>query len=695
MNQQILIAHDLVGVPPASATTPAPMPAPLSHLATVLSNLTCFGFALSAEALDALRGCDDDDLTRWWGEVEPVLSHATGADREMEEFIVYRNFPAEVLAMDEAEYWFRQILMYWGLPNKWVTTPAQERPALAATTRPRVLHLADAGSLDRILAGLLAAPARWVDQQWGEVSTLLANSDDVVDLTAVPFGENRVRLAAWLLEHGRAASVGTATDVLRLTVALSEGDVSLRTPCRLRALRRAERRFLLGLLDEAANLDEDIARHPEQFKRLLRALRPGDYRTRFPRVVAAYDRLYRGEPVPRFGSDLERLLAANDPAALDLLRTRPGEFARRLHATVLLFGGAATDAFAKVLPDLTTMQLVRLHRYLHTVDTHRWRTFPPRGDWRKMQIVENDSRRRLPADARDRLLAAIGGQIGERMSTLGPVALAPEADWVKLPTNDGDLSPYGRGTVFPLPDNVTFVRTASYWRSGPTTGSIWYDNGWSFFGPDWTPMGACCWDHPAFHGAAVFSGDPTNSKDPQGRACQAIDLLVDELATHGVAFAVWSVLAYSHLPFSSAEEVFGTLHWGDDADAGEILDPSRCQLAFELTGDHLTTFVACLDVRARQLIYLDAHLGARVESAGANGEILRHSVPAYLEYLDRLPSVRDLFAHSATAPDGLPVRYDDRDVRIDGGPAYVFRPANEKNAFDPLEISLLLGRSVG
>ena len=77
-------------------------------------------------------------------------------------------------------------------------------------------------------------------------------------------------------------------------------------------------------------------------------------------------------------------------------------------------------------------------------------------------------------------------------------------------------------------------------------------------------MGALCWNSVRRPGA-VFSGDPTNTKDAQGRACQLIDLDLAELRASGVRYAVWNVLAYSKVPFSQAGEVCAALQWGADA----------------------------------------------------------------------------------------------------------------------------------
>ncbi|WP_327003068.1 hypothetical protein OHA72_49640 [Dactylosporangium sp. NBC_01737] len=678
--QRVLIARDLIALP--AAGTPA---ASAASLATVAANIAYYGFALSARAYATLGEAGEEQLRGWWTGVEPVLSVLTGDDKRMTNFVVYKNFPAEVLAMDEVGYWTRQILMYWGLPNDLVTEDEAERAPLPDLPAPRVLHPAGDDALPRILDGLCALPSRWTDAQWDDVVAL---ADGPVDLATVSFVENRIRLAVRLLETGVPARVGTATDVLRLAVALSGGDPGLRTPHRLRRFTRPERRYLLGMLESATHLLDDVARRREPFKRLLFALHPGDYRATFPRVLDAHHVLYTGTPVRGFAADVERLLAERDPAAAELLATRPGEYARRLHQLILAFGAA--PGVETVVGRLSTLQLLKLQRHLQTVDGRQWRMFPPRGNWSKAQIVEAEQRRQLPRAPRDAVLAVIGAELIRRLAGAGPVALDPAAAKVKLPTNDAELAPYGRGTVFGIPDRIRFVRSASYWASGPTGTNIWYDNSWNFFDDGWAPVGECCWDRHRFGDAAVFSGDPTNSKDLDGRACQLIDLYLDELARAGVRYAVWSLLCYSRRTFADATDVHAALQWGEEPQQGTLFEPSRTQLSFPVRGANLTKFIAYLDLSRRELVYLDANLRSRVQSASHNGTLLEQTLPAYVEYLESLPSVHDLFRHAPADPAGMPVRYDDADEAIGGGPAYVFRPSNQDSNFDPVDLGRML-----
>jgi hypothetical protein len=119
--QRVLVRHDLVAVPghgavPGSAVSGGAGPDTATgtgaELATVVANIAYYGYALSAAAFAALRELDRQTLVDWWMELEPVLAVLTGADRKLDDFVVYRNFPAEVLEMSAADYWLRQILMY-------------------------------------------------------------------------------------------------------------------------------------------------------------------------------------------------------------------------------------------------------------------------------------------------------------------------------------------------------------------------------------------------------------------------------------------------------------------------------------------------------------------------------------------------------------------------------------------------------
>ena len=131
-----------------------------------------------------------------------------------------------------------------------------------------------------------AADVAWFIRQYrGDVFRLLPGD--------VPFREIRALVGGALVQHvaGDARvdefldrNVETATDALRLAVALSGGDVSLTTATtRFAPMKRGVRRLLLRLLDRAPR--EDVMRHAERWKRLAEVLHPGDYADKYPRAA--------------------------------------------------------------------------------------------------------------------------------------------------------------------------------------------------------------------------------------------------------------------------------------------------------------------------------------------------------------------------------------------------------------------------
>jgi hypothetical protein len=169
-----------------------------------------------------------------------------------------------------------------------------------------------------------------------------------------------------------------------------------------------------------------------------------------------------------------------------------------------------------------------------------------------------------------------------------------------------------------------------------------------------------------------------------------IDLYLEKLVLQGVRYAVWNVLCFSNIPFSAASEVFSTLQWGEDAQKGKLFEPSRAQLAFPLSGDSKTKYICLIDLVSREMVYLDANLAGNVSSAVNNGGILEKNMPAFMEYVNSLPSVHDLFAESADENSDTHILYSDKDTELKDVNAYVFRPENKTNKYKSVDINSIL-----
>jgi len=339
-----------------------------------------------------------------------------------------------------------------------------------------------------------------------------------------------------------------------------------------------------------------------------------------------------------------------------------------------------------VLGKLSITQLVKLASYFGTINYRKTLMYAPKGNWSRVQIVPNEKIKIDPVDLHA-LHDLISTELSNRLNIMYPegVDLDPRLVGVKLQTNDQKLAEYGRGTEFDIPENITFIRSASYWEETRSYGNTWFDNGWNFFDENWNNRGVCAWTDVALGKGAIFSGDPTNSKDMKGRGCQMIDLYIDKLVAMGIRYAVWNVLCYSGIPFDEAGDVLATLQMGETALTGKLSEPGRAQMVFPLKGKAKTKYVAYIDLVKRKLVYMDADFRGSTHSANMNGAALSVTMPAYCEYLNSLPSVADIFINARIGT--TPILYSDEDTSITEGKAYVFKPLNPDNKFQKISLA--------
>lgn len=669
-----------------------------TYIGTLLSNMAYYGYIPSNEVLNVMFNMDKTELEYFWTDLDKVLSSITGNDRNMDEYVVYKNFPTEVLEMSAAEYWFNQVMMYFGAPNEWFTEEERARPKMTELTKLKVLHLSKDNTLSEIFSSLCKSPTRWTKFE-SESALYLEDrfSNQFNSINEFGFKENAIELMVERISKNKMASVNDisdATDVLRLAAGLNGSAINLREMVRWTSFKRPFRKLFLRMLEDSKNLDEDISMRPEVWKRFLHMLHPGDYKNRFPEVKKAYNNLYNDSY-----KSYNKIVDGKDSSRKDIvnaLKSRPGDFLRRFHGIYGRYGAKIVDELCVALQSVSTKRLISFQKYIETINDRKTIIVAPKGNWTKAKVLEN-TKRKIDKSTILKISESITEILAERLTELGLVYLDDRLSDVKLPTNDQDMAEYSRGTSIKIPDNIKFIRSASFWEH-MACNNTWFDNGWNFFNKDWKSVGTTCWNSTHMMGdSTVFSGDPTNSKDLEGKACQMIDLYLDKLVERGVRYAVWNILAYSNIEFSEANDVLATLQFGEDPLEGKLYEPSRAEIVFPIKGDSLTKYIAYIDLVERKVIYMDANLKGEINSALNNAGTLSEVMPAYVEYLNSLPSIWDLFKYSPRVFDD---EYDDADLRIlysdldyEGGvsgDAFVYRPEHTDSKFNPVDLGEIL-----
>lgn len=657
-------------------------------LGTLVANMLHYGYVPAQglyQQLAQALATDTNQVTAWWNDFEAALKKRTKAHKNIGEYIVYQNFPKEVLELSEAEYWIRQLFIYWGVPATQLRQEKEERSKLFETLNFKVLHLAAANALTTIWESLLNSPAGWTTQDEEEVHWFV---EAAFAPKIAAFKENLIYLAALCIEKGIQLKLATTTDVLRLATGLSDGDISLNSNSKFK-LKRSHRKYILTLLEQTNDLKEGIMRHKNKWIKLFHQLHIGDYAEHFPKAYEVATTIRNKGKYPTFNTKIEDYILKENKAILAELQQRPGDFARRLVHMLELFGNISITYFLTVIEQLESITILKLKRQLKTINNRKFRTFPPKANWRKLQIVENTVF--VAQKYITQLTTAFDKVLKERLSQkFGEHFFYTTAiDQIKLPSNNAEaVSRFNKGTRLNIPEEIKFIRTATYWQEKEAT--CWMDNGWNFFDEYWNSQGTTSWNNNHEMGeASVFSGDPVNSYNKEGKAGQLIDLYIPELLQKGVRYAVWSILSYNRIPFDKLEDIQGLMMMGTDPQEGNLIEPSRVSFAFPVTGKSLTKYICYLDLVLRKIVILDTSLYAQIGSAKLNEKRLMEQMPAIVEHLDSLPSMLDLlevFPSTDKKEDAISVLYTDKDVEIRGKKALVFEPQNKQNDYTPIYI---------
>lgn len=681
---------------------------------TIMSNIVHYGYALDTVAVRGILSLSPESLRAWWAETETSLKSETFSDRGMADFVVYKNFPKEVIEKSAAEYWIPQILMYLGVEPEVFSQTPEVRKEKRETPELHVLkgvQISEQSYAESTFQNLVQKTKSWTDPETETAQALLRMlPGQAVNISSFGFRGNGVLLAKSILETGISAEISArdATDVLRLAQALAPvakkvyrpsadfGQKASR-PKRARTeignLSRAHRRLLCDLLEASHDLEGDVARRPAAFKVLMQRLRPGEFCAR--RVQSVYDDIYN-KRIKGAQADVENAVRAEDPeTALSAVSKLPaGARLRRFRKLYALQPDAAVKICIDALPEVDTGTVLSLVANLKALNALDVRIATPKGEWSKMQILENQPGQ-ISADHLEEISMASRDLISKRMKAVFPNGIRRLPDFsrlqdIKLPENGQAFASYGRGTTFPLPEGPGFLRSASYWEN-KGHGNSWFDNGMTFLTEDFSAANAVCWNNVSETQSgvpfAVFSGDPTNAKELKGRACQMLDVYPEN--RRAWRYALWNVLCFSGIKFSEATgEVLATLQVGADPQSGQLYEPSRAMFAFKLERPANTSYVAVVDMAENQIVYLDVDLGGSVHSAVSNLDWVRERLPAVLKVMSFRPSWHDLLSCVPEGPEGVPVGYADAGVCADQ--ALCFSQEDPEAEYSQMSLQALL-----
>ncbi|MEK3761157.1 TerD family protein [Paenibacillus sp. FSL P4-0338] len=598
---------------------------PKGYLAAALRNLQGLGYTLSPALFRAVQKLPREAFEQLYYPLIADVRRMVGA--HVHYAPMYPGFPEQVMQEDEADLYFNAMFHYytWELPY----ADSVQRTPLEDHVKLKVIDLGSSTEFRTLIRQLMEARGSISAEDQKDIDAVIANTanEELDELLPeeIPFKENAGYVASSLLKHGKAdvARISpyfkTATDVLRLAVAWSGGDVSLALPTHFRKFKRSERRLLLGLLERCHPITEDMLRYRERWIRLGEILHPSEYKQRYKRCEEAFDILRNKKPFTTYNGSVELALQYQQLwTALDLLAKRPGEFARRLAKLLRMTREPeyVVMAFGEVAGQVSTPVLLQVKNYFERQrELPELRVFFPKGNVAKAWATPNtlpeiseEACRDLVDLCEQTLVARFAAQ-----PSLGKVYVDERLRDYLVPFSQRSASKalhtLVRGSRIPMEEGNT-VRFFCWWKEGKMDGTptgrvdidlsaVMYDKNWNYVEHiSYTNLRSA-----QYH--AVHSGDIVTA--PYG-ASEFIDLHIPSIVEYGGRYVVATLHSFTGQPYCNLPECFTGWMMRKKPGSGEIYEPATVSNKIDVTADTQIAIPVILDLVERTVIWTDLSL---------------------------------------------------------------------------------------
>ncbi|UPK43936.1 TerD family protein [Paenibacillus pabuli] len=653
---------------------------PKIYLATALKNIEALGYTFSGELMQAVRTLSKEQFEALMAQVVADLRIMVGAHVDYKP--MYPGFPAQLMEEDEVELYLNAILHY--LTSVYPQHEPVERGPLLDKVNLKIIGFGSKTDFQTLISQLIEAKGSISETDKDDIDMVLEHAEpDEIDAllpAEIPFKENVGFVVASLLKHEKANidRIGpyfrTATDVLRLAVAWSGGDVSLALASPFRKFKRRERRLLLGLLEQCGSITEDMLRYKDRWIRLGEILHPSEYKLRYPRCEEAFDILRNNKSFTTFNGTVELAFQyQNVWSLIELLKQRPGEFARRLDH--LLRSTTEKEyvllAFGEILEHVSTPVLLQVKQHFAwRHEPQDLRVFFPKGSVAKAFAIPNQLPEMDDDTCRDvvQMCEQALVQRFAALPSLGKTYVDPRLRDYLVPFSQRSASKalhtIVRGSRVPMEEGDT-IRFFNWWKEGTVNGqatgrvdidlsAVMYDENWNYV------------EHISYTNLrsskyrAVHSGDIVTA--PHG-ASEFIDLHIPSIVAYGGRYVVASLLSFTSHPYCDLPECFVGWMMRKKPGSGEIFEPSTVANKIDMTADTQIAIPVIMDLVERTVIWTDLALSRHPDyynnvEGNQKGMVLMGKALTTL----RKPDLYDLFTLHATARGELVDTVDQADT---------------------------------
>ncbi len=590
------------------------------HLvASIVHSINTYGYTLSKESYKILANSDENTITYFYKKVMKIFKNTKGYSSK---YVFYKNFP-DLGDMTKVDYIINAILHYYtSTSDSYGYMPKKEnkREKLQDVIKLNEINIINEEEADDIVKEMITnffegsiAIMSYRHQHFVSYMRLLPNK---IKPKEIPFKENFSLFVKGNTIENSFKYVNTITDLLRMYVALSNGDDSLINKTMFISLKRSDRRLFVSKLNELCNVNsyDELHSHEHLFKKMFEKLHVGEYAKQYHNAFEVVCN-FRDSEYQTFNSKLQTAYKSGDIKTLSLLKSRPGVFARSIDSLLRnesFDSDVVLEAFDSVATKVSSKLLLELWEYYLNRNNDDTRIFSIRKQDGMILKEISDNR----VDVKEEVIFKMTEILKNALSIvfsdfdeIDKVYLDESMKNFAIPKNARNASKGNKTLTFgsrvKLEKEKSVLRFFTHWKNSKYRIDI--DLSMQLFDKNFNSVRTLAWhnmsgmkDIDCYHSGDIVSA-------PKG-ASEFIDLNLEKAKKIG-RYAVICNNSFSCESFCDIPECFSGVMFREKSNSGEIFEPSTVEFKFNLTQDNTGTNIAFLiDLETLELVWMDRAL---------------------------------------------------------------------------------------
>ena len=602
----------------------------------MLVSFLSLGFKLEKSSIELLKGLDLKNLKKFYLNTFDLLKNIKGA--HVKHKIFYSDFP-NMRSYKDYDYFINALLHYsTASTDDYGYMPSKKNNAIkyyfdqnTKFTEVKILQYEEAIKyLTTYFITLLEGTKVISYENLELLKTFINDYPGKVKPSIIPFKCNMASFIGIYIERMKKKKLGevlenldlsfikTSTDVLRLYAVISKQNVELQDKVKFISLDRKARKIILKMLNDISLTNkfiiDDLVSHEFLWKRAFEYLHIGEYKTLYPEIYDAANKLRSGE-YQTYNSELTKYLEEGNIKALNLLMIKPGIFARKLdyilrtkkfsHIEIL-------ENFKKCSSNISTNVLLSLlQHFKNRSNTSLTRTVMYHKPHAFVCLDLADEREEIPCNILEDVISTLEEILQDKFSSypkFDNVYLDESMNNYMIPINNKNSSSgfhtLSFGSKIKLNSDKNILRFFTHWKNNHSRIDI--DISAELFNSDFEYINSLAW-HNMGGGKGIdayHSGDIVTA--PNG-ASEFIDINLAKAKKKKIKYIVIANSVYTNDNFKEVPECFTGVMFKDKINKDEqVFNAQDVEIKIDLTQDKTNECLAFLvDIENMELIWLD------------------------------------------------------------------------------------------